>query len=50
VDAAQAFPPPIGVPNHDAFAYTDMIFERLRAKWKRGEKIEMDEWGTAITG
>jgi hypothetical protein len=41
----EGFPPPIGVPIRDVFAYSETAFERLRAKWKRGAQISDEEWG-----
>lgn len=41
----QGFPPSIGVPCDDVFAYNEALFERLRKLWKAGIEIKADEWG-----
>jgi hypothetical protein len=45
----EGLPPPIGVPLQDAFAYSEISFERLRDKWTRGAKIESKDWGLGIS-
>jgi hypothetical protein len=42
------FPPAIGVPCHDVFAYNEALFEKLRRRWKAGMGIKNKEWGEPV--